>query len=98
MTLAVLFDVDGTLVDHVTASRTAVARWARTLAGGFDYDDAALCQQWLRLKEEHFGRYLGGEVTFEEQRRSRLADFMAYLGQSVPPRADLDLLFAAYLS
>ncbi len=96
MRVAVLFDVDGTLVDHVTAARTAVIRWTRTLAGGCELDDAALCEEWLRLEEEHFARYLAGEVTFEEQRHSRVAAYLSFLGRTAPP-PDSHARFEDYL-
>jgi putative hydrolase of the HAD superfamily len=94
---AVLFDLDGTLVDHEAASRAAVAEWARSFPAGLDVDDDALCGEWARLEAEHFARYLEGSLTFPEQRRARVAGYLSYLGLPAVPESDIDTHFSDYL-
>ncbi len=45
-----------------------------------------------------YDRFLGGEFSFQEQRRERLRQFLLLAGDSIP-RSDttLDALFAVYL-
>jgi putative hydrolase of the HAD superfamily len=93
----VLFDLDGTLVDHEAASRKAVVDWARSLDSNLDVDDDALCGEWLRLEGEHFSGYLTGALSFAEQRRQRVTGYLSYLGLSPTPDAEVDAHFNEYL-
>lgn len=94
---AVLFDLDGTLLDHKAAAQTAVVAWACEHADAHPHPEEALVAEWLRLEQEHFAAYLAGALTFYEQRRARLAGLMAFLGRAALPQHELDLLFQAYL-
>lgn len=69
---AVVFDVDGTLVDHDHAQRAGLAAHLADLGGCLD---AATWARWRTLEELHFARYLTRELTFQEQRRARVRDF-----------------------
>ncbi|SCF24934.1 HAD-IA family hydrolase [Micromonospora mirobrigensis] len=95
MTAAVLFDLDGTLLDHAGAARRAVTAWAATVAPGAG-DEPALAAAWSALEREHFAAYLAGECSFQEQRRRRLRGFLPLLGSPVD-EARLDDRFADYL-
>ena len=53
--------------------------------------------EWLRLEDEHYANYLAGTLSFQEQRRARLAGRLAILGSAVPPDIALDRLFELYL-
>jgi len=94
---AVLFDLDGTLVDHEGAARAAALAWAARESPGHGLDGQALGSEWLRLEDEHYASYLAGTLSFQEQRRARLAGMLAILGCAVPPDIALDRLFEAYL-
>jgi putative hydrolase of the HAD superfamily len=65
----VLFDVDDTLVDHAGASRGAIL--ARLREVGLPHG-AEAADRWRALDEQHFGRFLTGEIGFQEQRRARV--------------------------
>jgi putative hydrolase of the HAD superfamily len=69
---AVIFDVDGTLVDHDAAQKDGLT--AHLAAQGTTLD-AARWMRWRALEEQHFARYLSGELGFQEQRRCRVRDF-----------------------
>ena len=76
MTISViLFDLDDTLFAH----RASVARGIMAhlgAVGGFEgADEAAIVDQWYRLEELHYHRYLAGELDFEGQRSARARDF-----------------------
>ncbi|MFC4063318.1 HAD family hydrolase [Actinoplanes subglobosus] len=86
---AVVFDLDDTLVDQVTASGTAVVAWAATL--GISGPDVTV--RWAALSERHYARYQRREITFTGQRRERVREF---LGARLSDAA-ADELFAGYL-
>lgn len=97
VTAAVLFDVDGTLLDHDSAARAAITSWVTRHharhAGRVD-EVAAV---WLRLEQEHFAAYLSGAATFEQQRRRRLAGLLSYLGEHPGDDATVEASFSEYL-
>jgi beta-phosphoglucomutase-like phosphatase (HAD superfamily) len=67
---AILFDLDGTLVDDAHAVGAALrllhARYGEAL--GLSFEDLGL--RWTGLMNVHFTRYLAGEISFQEQRRA----------------------------
>jgi putative hydrolase of the HAD superfamily len=95
----VLFDLDGTLVDHDRAAAAAVERWLRAQgwadAGTIDGHVSA----WDVIAERHFVAYRAGLTTFAGQRRRRLRDFLPRVGIDASSWSDerLDDTFAAYL-
>ncbi len=77
----VLFDLDDTLFAHreavdfgITAHRATLDSATRTS------NDAAEIRRWHALEEEHYHRYLSGELDFVGQRRARVRDFVAAYG------------------
>jgi putative hydrolase of the HAD superfamily len=86
---AVLFDLDDTLVDQVTASGAAVVAWA----AGFGIADPGVTGRWAAVSERHYARYQRREITFAGQRRERVRDF---LERSLTDD-EADGLFAGYL-
>lgn len=88
----VLFDLDGTLVDH----RRAVLETITQIIG--DAPSARkqreLVETWWRLERSHMQRYLAGECSFAEQRRRRLREFLPLLGEEVPEDQGLDAWYA----
>lgn len=86
---AVLFDLDGTLVDQKSASEPAVREWATELGvHGTDVVD-----RWRIISSRHYERYQRREITFQEQRRERVREF---LGSEFEAR-EADELFSGYL-
>jgi putative hydrolase of the HAD superfamily len=71
---AILFDLDGTLMDDNRAVDAAVKAfhciYGDTL--GMSLRDLAL--RWRELLNIHFQRYLTGEISMQEQRRARVLD------------------------
>ncbi|MEV6432537.1 HAD family hydrolase [Nocardia sp. NPDC051463] len=90
---AVLFDVDGTLVDHDAAAEAAVR-------AGFPFvpDRDGLARRWRELEAWAMDRYLAGELTFTEQRRSRITRLADEFGQGVWSHDRADAWFAEYLA
>jgi putative hydrolase of the HAD superfamily len=71
---AVCLDIDGTLLDDEAASR----RGLKALVG----NDAAF-PVWRRTSEEHYARFLAGEVDFDVMRRERTRAFFAAFGEEL---------------
>jgi putative hydrolase of the HAD superfamily len=86
---AVLFDLDGTLMDHDAARDAAIAD---LLAG-----DAALAEEWRRLEGIHYDEYAAGRCTFREQRRRRVRGIHLAMAREQPDDAACDAWFAGYL-
>ena len=72
-TEAVIFDVDGTLVDYEHAQREGLRRHLDDRGWG---NDPSTWERWCRAEEHHFARYLAGDLTFEGQRRERVRAFV----------------------
>ena len=60
-------------------------------------DDPGLVGAWFEVEDRHFEAWRAGSVTFEEQRRRRLRDFLPLVGRPVGPDDELDAVFAGYL-
>jgi putative hydrolase of the HAD superfamily len=90
----VLFDLDDTLLDHRGASRDALAAHlgATGHAGGAD----AGFDRWHALEEEHYHRYLRGEIDWQGQRRARAREFVAPFGLLLERDADADAWFEGF--
>ena len=93
MTLrGVLFDLDGTLVDQDGAVAAALESWLPTL--GVE-PTAETLELWLLCQERHLAAWREQTISFAEQRRRRLRDFLPAVGVSyVDDR--LDEIFAGY--
>lgn len=86
---AVLFDLDGTLMDNDAARDAAIAAH---LPG-----DPALGEEWQRLEAIHYDEYAAGRCSFQEQRRRRVRGIHAAMGDAELADAVCDAWFAAYL-
>ena len=91
MTSAVLFDLDGTLLDHEGAASEAVV-------GLFPgVDEEWLVRRWYELTEEAVDRYLAGELTFTAQRRLRILQLAPELGLGDWDEARADAWLSRYV-
>ena len=73
---AVPFDLDDTLMAHREAVGEALLGHLRALGHPYDPSNAdAEVAYWRALEEQHYHRYLGGEIGYDEQRRERARDF-----------------------
>lgn len=77
----VLFDLDDTLFAHREAVDLGITVHRATLdSARFATNDAAEVTRWHALEEQHYHRYLSGELDFLGQRRARAHDFVAAYG------------------
>lgn len=93
---AVLFDLDGTLLDHHAASTAAVNSWLSAHGLGQAAIESLL-PYWFELERQHYPAWRAGEISFQEQRRRRTRDFFRAAGIAVPAEG-LDAAFAGYLA
>ena len=70
--MVILFDIDGTLIDHDAAEVIAVA----ALHGKIEHTEeaAGFLRRWRSAFERHYNRYLAGELSIQEQRRERFRE------------------------
>ncbi|WP_045744249.1 HAD family hydrolase [Actinoplanes rectilineatus] len=87
----VLFDLDGTLGDHDASVREALTAWLPSL--GLAYS-AEVHEVWDALAEKHLAAWRTREITFAEQRRRRLRDFLGIHDEE----SELDAIFAGFVS
>lgn len=94
----VMFDLDDTVFDHRGAVAAGVLEHRRALGAPLaDADDLAELARWEALEEEHYPRWLSGELDFREQRRVRVREFVAPYGIDLSDDADADAWFDGYL-
>ncbi len=94
MIKGVLFDLDGTLLDHRAAADAAIADWLAARFPGHPRGAEAPAL-WAALEGPYLARWQAGECTVQEQRRLRLRALCREL--DVPePGPGTDGLDAAY--
>jgi putative hydrolase of the HAD superfamily len=87
----VLLDLDGTLVDHESAAAAGLRGWLPELGL---VPDATAIARWSAVQEPHLAAWRDGRISFTEQRRRRVRDYLGTRGTD----AELDELFAGYLT
>jgi putative hydrolase of the HAD superfamily len=98
MISVVLFDLDDTLFAHRRAVEDGVVAHLRAtgLLEG-DVDAAAEAERWSALEEQHYTRYLRGELDYLGQRRARASDFLAPYGVTFASHTHAEEWFESYL-
>jgi putative hydrolase of the HAD superfamily len=91
----VIFDLDGTILDHQGSARTALRGWLPELGVS---PEEPLLTAWLAAEQRHFPDWRARRITFAEQRRRRLKDFLPLIGHQVGDEEPLDAVFAGYLA
>ncbi|PPH49075.1 HAD family hydrolase [Rathayibacter sp. AY1C9] len=91
-----LFDLDDTLFAHARAVREGIVAYAASLGAAYAGEPADVQRRWHLLEEEHYHRYLAGELDYEGQRRARATDFAAEAGVGLTPE-EASSWFRGYL-
>jgi len=95
----VLFDLDDTLFAHSRAVASGVAAYRAAHGGALAAaDDAVELARWYALEEQHYHRYLAGEVDYREQRRHRARGFVEPYGIDLSNDTDADDWFGRYIA
>ncbi|MEO7121874.1 MAG: HAD family hydrolase [Lacisediminihabitans sp.] len=80
----VLFDLDDTLFAHNSSALTGLNSYRALLGTPFaDQDEISAARHWQHLEDEHYRRYLSGELSYTEQRRERAKGFAAQHGMTL---------------
>ncbi|MET7418621.1 HAD family hydrolase [Dactylosporangium sp. NPDC005555] len=91
----VLLDLDGTLLDHEAAVTTALRRWLPSIGVAPSPKLRAL---WSAVQERHLTDWRAGRITFQQQRRHRVRDFLAAIDRPCDgPDEELDTIFSGFL-
>jgi len=93
-----LFDLDDTLFAHREAVERGITAYRAVLGGEVAAADAAAeSARWHELEEEHYHRYLAGELDFRGQRRARARSFLAPYGLVVETDDEADAWWDGYI-
>ena len=92
----VLFDLDGTLLDHDRAEADAIARLIDAEGWPTDVDCVSTCVLWHSISEDAHARHRAGVLTSSGQRRVRVSRFLEALGVAQTSDSELDRLFDRY--
>lgn len=93
--MKIFFDLDGTLLDEDHAVKSALESFESYFSETLDPKHKGnFITAWRKVAREAYDRYLGGELTFQEQRRARVRALSAVeLSDSAA-----DALFDRYLT
>jgi len=97
--LVALFDLDDTLFAHREAVERGITAYRGVIGGAVAAaDDAAESMRWHELEEEHYHRYLAGELDFRGQRRARARSFLAPYGLVLETDDEADAWWDGYIA
>jgi putative hydrolase of the HAD superfamily len=70
----IFFDIDGTLIDHVSASAAASLTFFDYFSGLIPFSRDEFPVAWETILHKHFDRFCRGEISVWEQRRARMRE------------------------
>jgi putative hydrolase of the HAD superfamily len=73
----IFFDIDGTLIDHASASAAASLIFFDKFQGVIPFSRDEYPAAWEKILNKHFNRWCRGELSLWEQRRARMRDVFA---------------------
>jgi putative hydrolase of the HAD superfamily len=73
----IFFDIDGTLIDHASASAAASLSFYDHFAGQIPYARKDFPLNWEQILNKHFDRFCRGELSVWGQRRERMREVFA---------------------
>lgn len=82
-------------MDHRGSVVAALRGWLPELGSALDDD---LLAEWFAAEQRHFAAWQARQISFPEQRRRRLRDFLPLIQQSVGDDEQLDAIFRGYLT
>lgn len=91
---AVIFDLDGTLVDHESAVRLALGGWLSSLSVALTDDLLAF---WFEAEDRTVAAFVRGEVSLQQQQRQLVQEMLARIGRPARDAAERDALYERYV-
>lgn len=76
----IFFDIDGTLIDHASASAATSLRFFDHFSGAISFSREQFPAIWEQILNKHFNRFCRGEISIWEQRRARMREVFAAPG------------------
>jgi putative hydrolase of the HAD superfamily len=73
----IFFDIDGTLIDHASASAAASLSFFDHFSGAIPFERDKFPAVWEEILNKHFNRFCRGELSIWEQRRARMREVFA---------------------
>lgn len=73
----IFFDIDGTLIDHASASASASLSLFDHFSGQIPFWRDEFPATWEAILHKHFNRFCRGEISLWEQRRARMREVFA---------------------
>lgn len=73
----IFFDIDGTLIDHASASAAASLILYDQFPGEIPFAREHFPRTWETILNKHFHRFCQGEISIWEQRRERMREVFA---------------------
>jgi putative hydrolase of the HAD superfamily len=70
----IFFDIDGTLIDHLSASAAASLALHDHFSGQIPFRRDEFPAAWESIMDRHFSRFTRGEISIWEQRRARIRE------------------------
>lgn len=70
----IFFDIDGTLIDHASASASASLSLLDHFPGQIPFQRDEFPAAWEQILNKHFNRFCRGEISLWEQRRARMRE------------------------
>ena len=70
----IFFDIDGTLIDHESASAEASWSFYDHFRGAISFARVKFPVIWEEILNKHFNRFCRGEISLWEQRRARMRE------------------------
>jgi putative hydrolase of the HAD superfamily len=78
----IFFDIDGTLIDHASASAAASLLFFDQYPAAIPFARAEFPVKWEEILNRHFDRFCRGELSLWEQRRARMREVFGAPGMS----------------
>ena len=82
----IIFDIDGTLVDHEKAAKAASVDLLRENSGVLHFEEKEFAKMWYDLAEEYFEFYTSGKMTYTEQRVARMKVIWGKMDKQIPDK------------
>src|SRR5579885_1129488 len=70
----IFFDIDGTLIDHLSASAAASLALYDRYPGEIPFSREEFPAAWERILDKHFDRFCRGEISLWDARRARIRE------------------------
>ncbi len=70
----IFFDIDGTLIDHLSASAEASLALYDSFPGQIPFPREEFPAAWESIMDRHFDRFCRGEISLWDQRRARIRE------------------------